>query len=28
VLRNPPAGLVSLAALYDIDGLLALERAA
>ena len=28
VLRNPPAGLASLAALYDIDGLLPLERAA
>ena len=27
VLRNPPAGLSSLAALYDIDGLLPLERA-
>ena len=28
MLRNPPAGLTSLAALYDIDGLLPLERAA
>ncbi|MBV2264542.1 MAG: STAS domain-containing protein [Thauera sp.] len=28
VLRNPPAGLSSLAALYDIDALLPLERAA